>query len=202
MFKLFKVMNDDQSVMDPLLSSNAVKLLFVIFMIISNWSVLAILTAVVSENMISSTQKHDLDEETEKQRRLREESVHQLRKLYGEVDVNGDKTIDQDEFQAILNDETKSSRLCAAANLQVKDLSDLFEYLCVYDSERRANFIQYEMFIESTCNEGSPVCERTVYRLEKKVKVLDDHLNGKLDEAVDLVQRIKDKHQRRKSLRA
>ena len=55
-FVLFQIMNGDQSILDPLfVNAPATKFIFVAFMIITNWSILSILTAVVSENMITVT---------------------------------------------------------------------------------------------------------------------------------------------------
>ena len=49
-------MNGDQSVLEPLFDhAPLTKVIFVVFMIMTNWSILSILTAVVSENMITVT---------------------------------------------------------------------------------------------------------------------------------------------------
>lgn len=58
MFLLFRVMNGDQEPIEPLFSTVPLRLLCVGFVVISNWAVLAILTAVLSENMISATREH------------------------------------------------------------------------------------------------------------------------------------------------
>merc|ERR1712232_673156 len=45
-FSLFKLMNGDTSVVEPITKDMKGRLLFVAFMVISNWAVLAILTSV------------------------------------------------------------------------------------------------------------------------------------------------------------
>merc|ERR1719265_211557 len=45
MFLLFKLMNDDQSVMDPILWSIPARAFFVAFMVVTNWTILAVLTS-------------------------------------------------------------------------------------------------------------------------------------------------------------
>merc|ERR1719446_1561000 len=66
MFVLFKVMNGDTEPVEPLFQALPLsKLAFVLYMVVSSWAILSILTAVVSENMINATEKHreDLEEE-------------------------------------------------------------------------------------------------------------------------------------------
>lgn len=193
MFLLFKVMNDDQSVMDPLLSSVGIKLLFVVFMVVSNWAILAILTAVISGNMISCTQRHEEAEMAKEAKKERDDATWELKEIYAESDSNGDKLIDEAEFKDMLEDADKRERLCKAAKLNHKDLLDLFDYLCVYDDKRQSNLIHYETFIESICSEGQLVSERSVYRLEKKVSILETKLSRRLDEADVIVQRLVDR---------
>ncbi|CAK8990872.1 Uncharacterized protein SCF082_LOCUS2423, partial [Durusdinium trenchii] len=55
MFVLFKVMNADAQVLDPLFEYMQIsKMITAYFMILANWAILAILTAVVSENLINA----------------------------------------------------------------------------------------------------------------------------------------------------
>merc|ERR1711981_622028 len=63
LFSLFKLMNGDTSVVEPICNNIAGQLLFAGFMVISNWAILAILTSVVSDNMISSSRKALEDDE-------------------------------------------------------------------------------------------------------------------------------------------
>merc|ERR1719506_2630079 len=66
MFVLFKVMNGDMEPVEPLFQAFALsKLGFVLYMVVSSWAILSILTAVVSKNMIQATEHHrnELEEE-------------------------------------------------------------------------------------------------------------------------------------------
>merc|ERR1712137_834697 len=65
MFLLFRVMNGDQGPIEPLFSTLPLRFLCVCYVVVSNWAVLAILTAVVSENMISAAREHEKQEELE-----------------------------------------------------------------------------------------------------------------------------------------
>merc|ERR1712050_146357 len=57
LFSLFKLMNGDVSVAAPICSYALGQVLFASFMIVSNWAILAILTSVVSNNMIMSSNR-------------------------------------------------------------------------------------------------------------------------------------------------
>merc|ERR1719487_1575084 len=62
MFVLFKVMNGDTDPVEPLFHEVPLsKLIFVLYMVVSSWAILSILTAVVSENMINATDAHRLE---------------------------------------------------------------------------------------------------------------------------------------------
>jgi voltage-gated sodium channel len=55
LFSLFEMMNGDTEVINPIKDILFGKFMFAGFMVVANWAVLAILTAVVSENMISTS---------------------------------------------------------------------------------------------------------------------------------------------------
>merc|ERR1712137_588089 len=93
MFMLFKVMNGDQTSMEPLLHSVQFKLLFILFMVVSNWMVLAILTAVVSENMISATDEHARVEKEEEDTKKALASSQELMRLFHTIDTHNDGMI-------------------------------------------------------------------------------------------------------------
>merc|ERR1719410_1053099 len=63
LFSLFKLMNGDLSVVTPIANYVEGQLLFAAFMVVTNWAVLAILTSVVSDNMISTSQKANEEDE-------------------------------------------------------------------------------------------------------------------------------------------
>merc|ERR1719424_1669662 len=66
LFSLFKLMNGDTNIVRSIDDTLGGKMLFVCFMILANWAILAILTSVVSENMISASTKITEDEKERK----------------------------------------------------------------------------------------------------------------------------------------
>ncbi|CAE8718031.1 unnamed protein product, partial [Polarella glacialis] len=71
MFVLFQVMNGDMEPLDQVFEAvPTTKIFAAVFIVISNWAILAIFTAVVSENMINSTETRR-DEESKENARLK-----------------------------------------------------------------------------------------------------------------------------------
>merc|ERR1719362_1131275 len=93
MFLLFKVMNGvlsdvDADAIDELMGRYpTLKFGFVFFMIMSSWTLLSILTAVVSENMISTTQDQEREFSRVIDEELRSQHRDELQRLFVAIDV-------------------------------------------------------------------------------------------------------------------
>lgn len=169
MFVLFKVMNGDTDQIEPLFEALPLsKLVCVLYMVVSSWAILSILTAVVSENMINATEKHR--EETEGETTENEE-LHRrefLKHALAQVDVNGDGCIDSDELDAILNDEATLDLLvrmtnAASPNLAKRDLREVYNLL------RSTDKVSSDAFVEALRTEKNTVTERSMMRLEQRL---------------------------------
>jgi len=127
LFSLFKLMNGDTSVVGSVTHTVCGQLLFAGFMILSNWAVLAILTSVVSDNMISSsarTAKQDAKERTEKERQAR---LTRLESIFQEVDKSNNKVIDEEEWRGLMEDKVLREDLCDVTGLNQKSLQEVFD---------------------------------------------------------------------------
>jgi len=180
MFLLFRVMNGDQTPMEPLLHSAQLKVLFILFMVISNWMVLAILTAVVSENMLSATNDFMRAEKREDDQCAKAKSSQRLIALFKEVDKDGDGTIDEPEFHALLADKGLCDEFCDATGLCVRDLKDLFSFLSEEEGDGHWR-IDYVHFVHKLQIESKDVCERSVFRLERQMRLIETRIDAKLD---------------------
>jgi len=131
LFSLFRMMNGDTDEVHILFDSEVGKLLFVGFTVLSNWAILAILTSVVSDNMIA-TSKFVSDEESKKERdneyALR---VSRLQALFSDIDTDGSGAISHDEWRSVLKDPGLFHELSDATALNRRDLEELFACLAV-----------------------------------------------------------------------
>lgn len=190
-FMLFKLMNDDQSVVEPLITSKPVRGLFVVFMIVSNWAALAILTSVVTDNMNAASLKLEKEETKREKEEWRTKSVRCLKALFAEIDVDQSGEIEEDEFQRLLDDAALRQELCDASGLTVRDLQDLF--LCISyvdDNGRRGIF--YEDFIDKLQDEGKNASERSIFRLEKQMRAMELRIQKQLKESLSAMGAGKD----------
>mmetsp|Transcript_55348 Transcript_55348/g.124368 ORF Transcript_55348/g.124368 Transcript_55348/m.124368 type:complete len:724 (-) Transcript_55348:81-2252(-) len=175
MFLLFKVMNDDQSVMDPLIQSSTMRLVFVVFMVTANWLILATLTAVVSENMINAA-KHQEEADDKHRRAVETQASHaRLADIFTRLDQDGSGTVDEAEFREMLEDPVLRDEVCDSTGLQVEELYDLFDFLSV-EAEDGTMSINYQDFIRKLHIEADVVHERSIFRIEKKLYAFDRRL--------------------------
>jgi len=172
MFELFKVMAGDQSVVEPLIDNVAVKVLFMFFVILSNWIMLAILTAVVSDNMIAESETSMKEDAVKEEKAHRLISCRRLIDIFAQVDGNGNGTIEEDEFMAMIRDPDVLNDIKKWTGLDLKDLEDLWIFLST-DEDGGRRTCRYADFTQQVLDESSSVTERSVYRLEKRVQNME-----------------------------
>merc|ERR1719326_408085 len=90
----------------------ALKLVFVLYMVLSSWAILSILTAVVSENMLRVTEANEEERTTNEAREEKERSTIKLKEMFALIDHDQSGEIDRDEFYLMLEDELLSEELC------------------------------------------------------------------------------------------
>lgn len=190
MFFLFKLMNDDQTVMNDVIHMLPAQILFVVFMVVSNWAILAILTSVMSEGMLTATQNEKSAKEVEEWRKKREDSVERLIAVFESLDKNEDSFVDFHEFQMLLQNAELRQELHEASGLRDRDLQELFMHLSHEDAEGKSK-IRYEEFIEKLQMQGTVVSQRSVFRVEKLVRVMEGnikmHIEGRLLDLMDKI---------------
>mmetsp|Transcript_70238 Transcript_70238/g.196892 ORF Transcript_70238/g.196892 Transcript_70238/m.196892 type:complete len:558 (-) Transcript_70238:26-1699(-) len=101
LFSLFRLMNGDTDEVHQLFSSEVGKLLFVGFMVLSNWAILAILTSVVSDNMISTSRMVSEEEARKNRAEEYEKRVDRLQALFREIDSDGSGAISHSEWRGL-----------------------------------------------------------------------------------------------------
>jgi len=171
MFVLFKAMNGDWGALEPLFHvMPSTKFVFFMYTVVSTWGILSILTAVVSENLIRATDSHRVEVEQEEQRVNDEEKEEQLRHLFEDVDQDGTGNLDKKEFHKMLADKEKRCKLMEISGLEDTALKDIFHFLSKCAPGSRIPVIKREDFIKGLKEEKRPVSERTMMRLERRIK--------------------------------
>mmetsp|Transcript_93824 Transcript_93824/g.265049 ORF Transcript_93824/g.265049 Transcript_93824/m.265049 type:complete len:652 (-) Transcript_93824:240-2195(-) len=186
MLSLFKLMNDDQGVVEPIINNPVGQVLFCIFMVISNWMMLAILTSVVSDHMISASQRCDREEHEKALLARQNACKRRLMQLFTAHDPNQSGGICESTFEAFMQDEETRHELCDATGLDAMCLQDLFKYVSLRHP-RKGRILPYEDFIEALKHEGTSARERSILQMTDRLQNMELRLEHRLNKILDLV---------------
>jgi len=195
-FSLFKLMNGDTEVVEAVTQTVFGQLLFVCFMVLSNWAILAILTSVVSDNMISvSAQAQEEDDAVEKAAED-EARCARLLTLFKEIDDDQSGEISAEEWRDMLQDKGLLHELCDATRLKERDLEELFSYLAVdvaVDPSNRHSarhghsekILHYDALIEHIRSDAEPADRRSVLRMLSRMQALELSIEKKVEASLE-----------------
>merc|ERR1711920_306371 len=135
-FSLFTVMNgDDLEYFDPMIDSfHPAQCIYVVFIILSTWAILSILTAVVSEKMIKTTQaeqtRRQTEEKQEHMKKLEQEVNRVFQEALGEADQAGGLgskgKIKRETLERILRqDKAITDKILMQTNLELDEVAEL-----------------------------------------------------------------------------
>eukprot|EP00435_Cladocopium_sp_Y103_P012680 s2849_g3.t1 len=165
---LFKLMNDDQSVVEKIISTVGGQILFYAFMMLSNWMMLAILTSVISDNMMSVSREEDRKKALcDKQ----EHAKRQITKIFQKLDEDESGSISEQEMMKLLGDPELKMELCEAAGL---DAADLVEML---------HCASYKTKSEGS-DESATARERSIFKVLENMRAMEFRLENRLNAAL------------------
>jgi hypothetical protein len=196
MFSLFELMNGDTSVIDPIKVLMIGKFLFAGFMVISNWAVLAILTAVVSENMIASSNRFAAEERQKQEDTNVNMSKAKLLELFESNDPNKNGVLTREEWSEMVNDAETCEQLSEGTHLNKEDLLDLFDCLTVdgFDSGSFKGSVEYKELVHSLKANSTVADKRSVLHVMIRMRAMQDQVQKKMDakfrEMTDAIHRV------------
>merc|ERR1712137_1330661 len=158
------------------------RLFFVVFYIYSSWALLAVMTGVVSENMIAI--RDQMVKEDARKEELRQEHVILLLKdLFQKADIDRSGQISRDEFNWMLSSPALVKKLGKFSKIDVKDLAELFSWI---DNDGSGS-INQEEFLEAFKWISQPLRAKSLVRLFQRL--VDDIRHIKKN----VIKRIEDK---------
>lgn len=179
-FNLFEAMNGDLSRVDPLLkhvkNSHWVMMGFII---LTNWAIFSILTAVVGDNMALVTQEHEEKIREAEEAREKTERYERMDRIFQRIDVDGNGSVDFGEFCNLLNDETSAKELSISTGLPMGDLVNLFDLISKRHGYEKTETISHDEFMKLLNTECGQVTARSMMRMEKECGIIE-HLLEKL----------------------
>lgn len=141
------------------------RLCFTLFYIYSTWTLLAVMTGVVSENMIAMREAAQReDEEKDEVRRMRATDV--LVELFNRADVDGSGTVSREEFEDLLSSADDLARLKKHTKCRLSDLIDLFDTL----DENGDDDITIEEFISGFRAMNEPLSSKFLMKIERRMR--------------------------------
>jgi len=167
MFTLFRVMSGAQSdgeseALDSIMSNiPTFKFAFVFFMVTSSWTLLSILTAVVSENMISTTSVQEKEIQLMSEEEDRKRHVEDLKELFQEINTTGDGIVREKDLVRFLKDTQNAQQTAKMCRVPVRHVQEVMKTLAI-----NSDVIHMEEFVECLLDVGNPVTEKSTMRLE------------------------------------
>lgn len=161
------------------------KPVFIIFTIYSTWALLAVMSGVVSENMIAASSQQD-EEEIAMRRAEVEEKAQELTRVFFEADADQSGRIDRAEFEQMLANPEMCGVLKRIAKLSPQELRDIFEWLDV-DGDGE---IAIKEFINGFLWIHEPLSGRSVMKVVNEIRLTerrrDMHLRRELAQLKEL----------------
>jgi len=191
LFSLFRIMNGDTSVVRSVCDTVFGQLLFAVFMVLSNWAILAILTSVVSDNMISASQAAAEEDKKKDREDDYAHCVGRLNALFREIDKDSSGFISEPEWQELCQDPDLFRELSLATSYNnEKDLHDLFKCLAASKanigeesaamSNPDLNIMYFDDFIEHLRVTADPADKRCVLQVLAKLELLEQKMEKQL----------------------
>jgi len=179
-FSLFKVITMDNwmSVSLPLIKlDRRWRLFFMMFIAFCSWTMISILTAVASDNVIATTSARK-EREAEELLNQRKEFSRLLREMFVDADEDGNGLLDKDEF----NDMIESARLHETLltlniSIHIEDLYKTWDMLDI----RGAGVLTIDEFVDGLAwLHEDAVSTRRIASIDYDIRKLSQSLRNKL----------------------
>jgi len=174
-FSLFELMNGDTSVIEPIKDLVVGRLVFAGFMVISNWAILAILTAVVSDQMISASNNYQEEEKRTNDDAAEKHNQTRLLEIFEDNDKDKNGMISKDEWKRMLDDRATMLELSEGTHLSRADLTDLFDCLSV-EGENDDGRVAYVDLVHSLKANSSLADKRAVLHVMLRLRIMQDQM--------------------------
>eukprot|EP00429_Kryptoperidinium_foliaceum_P076555 CAMPEP_0176214154 /NCGR_PEP_ID=MMETSP0121_2-20121125/16024_1 /TAXON_ID=160619 /ORGANISM="Kryptoperidinium foliaceum, Strain CCMP 1326" /LENGTH=211 /DNA_ID=CAMNT_0017553231 /DNA_START=1 /DNA_END=632 /DNA_ORIENTATION=+ len=171
---MFKVMQMDFEPMEPLFAWAPVsKYIIMLYVVITNWAIFSILTAVICDEMAKVTQKLEEDNAAAEQSQKNSKLIAQI---FDRVDSNGTGAITQSQLHQLLDSEEEAHELCDAAEIEPEDLKEVFAILSQRKEGGADLHITRHAFLSGLEREREAVNQRVILKLEKRLDVMGDSM--------------------------
>jgi len=157
-------------------------------MVISNWAILAVLTSVVSDNMMSASHLV-CQEEAEISKQVEQDKFRRkLMAIFHQVDPHGSGYIDSTAWRHLMNDVGSRSELCETTGMHAVDLEAYFESISMNAQERalaledqkktieRDRTLDYVTFIQTLQEDGGSSADKRLMNLAAQLRHVQNRM--------------------------
>lgn len=137
---------------------------FVLFYVLAAWALLAVMTGVVSFNMISMKTKMN-EEDTHRDQLRKMYATDLLTELFIEADEDNSGEVSRQEFQKMLCSKTLMRKIMKNTNVKVQDLDDLFDWI----DHDGSNSVTISEFMDGFSCLNEPMSTKSLLKIERKV---------------------------------
>jgi voltage-gated sodium channel len=173
MFALFQVMNGDASPLEDVFTSlPASKGFYMLFVVGCNWAILAILTAVVSDNMIKVTEEVSMEQEYEIKVRLNNTRRKVFAEVFDHMDISSDGLVSEEEFHNVFKDQDKRMELCDALQMDPDEVVEIFDLM----PRMKCGGVDRDAFIYALERDAHVVNMRCFMGLEQRLHKVEENM--------------------------
>lgn len=131
-------------------------------MVTSSWTLLSILTAVVSENMISTTGQQEEEMRISQDVEDRAEYLADVKELFEGIHKTQDGIVRFDCLTEFMEDKEHANMTAKRCGLPARNVLGLLETL-----SSTGEPVEMDMFINALADAGKPVTEQSIQKIEK-----------------------------------
>merc|ERR1712039_1057485 len=170
---------------------------FIFFTVTSTWTLLSILTAVVSDHMISETMRQEAELAMLNQEENQEEHMAELRALFDGIDVDNNGFLDENELRTFLKDpstKVQCAQICQVAAHEVVEIVKSIR------SESQKKGIKFDQFLQTLTDMRESLTMKSIIVLEARQKAVEQQVDA-VHEAIEETARRQAEWQRKQEER-
>jgi voltage-gated sodium channel len=175
MFTLFRVMSGaasdkEQAAIDELMVSiPQIKFAFIFFMVTSSWTLLSILTAVVSDNMIATTGAQEQELNLSCADEDRQNHIRDLEVLFASMaNCDDDGTLDERDLRNFLDNKENATSCAKLCRVPVREVKEVLQTLSI-DGQR----VAMRDFVECMVDVAATVTQKDIMKIESQFMKLE-----------------------------
>jgi len=168
--------DEESNAIDELMNDlPSVKFAFIFFMVTSSWTLLSILTAVVSENMISTTGQQEEELRIAQDSDDRQTTMAELKEFFSPIALE-DGTIHLADMRSFFEEPENTGKIARKCLVPARKVEEVLQTL-----ELLGEPVQLDQFVECMADVRNPVTEQCVLKIESIFKECRRQFNSHRD---------------------